>query len=371
MNTSPRKVNVCITVCLLVSLLLLLMTGGCSDDDCETCPTCPEVSDHNEIYDGLLYVSIANPAADENVGVYIFDTRTEQIVDSIPAAGAGIYHLDVTSDGRLLATGDELATTLVYDTGNLKPLKSFEMQTEATFAPDGSYLLLHRLKTRIYSVPAFNLIVEDTLDVGADVVFSKTRSSFFAIADRKLLYEYSLDTSKIIRSWQLSDRDGVVYDLWSFDLSLREQLAHLIVSGSHGSAFVTWDLTADTLINEHPLVFWTGSVCANAFGAEVYVTEPGYSLVNGVGTIYVFDRFTGEYLDGISLFGYRSNPTIPLSARNMVLAPDGSQLYVVADATQWNTGTVLRIDTKTRKIESLLFPSLDVYPYDVAIGPKP
>lgn len=371
MNTSPRKVNVCALFCLLVSMLLLTLMSGCSDDDCETCPTCPEVKTHNDIYDGLLYVGMSGVPKTGDIDIYVFDTRTESLVDSIDIGSNDVGHLDITANGRYLAVGDEQATTRIFDAKSLELIKSIGMQASPTFMSGDHYLLTHRLKTWVYSVENFHLVHEDTVDILSDIRRSTAGNSFFAVRHHDALYEYSLDSFQVARSWQPCNQDGMPYALWNFDLSNQDRVAHMIVQGVDGSAVVTWDLIADTLINEHPITVWTGEVCANRFGDEVYVTEPGAPYFYGVGTIYIFDQKTGKYLDGISLFGYRDDPMKPLTARNMSLAPDGSQLYVVSDASHWEPGTVLRIDTKTRQVESLLFPLGDFYPYSVAIGPKP
>jgi WD40 repeat protein len=369
MTTSPREV---LTSALALFLMLTLVLGllGCSDDDCETCPTCPEPKTHNDIYDGFLYVGLSGVPYLGDTDIYIIDTKTEQVVDSITYPQRDALALDVTPDGKLLAVSDAQATTRVYDTRTKEILASFDMQAVRGFAGNGRHLLLHRLKTWIYSVPDLQLVHEDTIDIG-DFYSSVDGNFYYSVADFRLFYQYSFDSLKVVRTWQPHDRDGERYSLWNFDLSDNDRLLHMIVAAASGPAFATWDLEADSLINEHPIAAGNGEVCANPYGDEVYLTEPGFPLSYGLGTIYIFDRQTGEYLEGISLYGYNEKPWIPLSARHLVVSPDGSQLYVVSDATHWESGTVLRIDTKTRKVESLLFPDIDIYPLTIAIGPRP
>ena len=370
MITSPRKAHLsAITVILALALSFGLLS--CSDDNCETCPTCPEVKSSNDIYDGLLYASVSCPWDDNMQGVYIFDMKSEELVDSIVGFAASSPEIEVSPDGTLLAVNDANATTWIYDTRTKEVLASFSLQALYGFLQDGKYLLLHRLKTWIYSVPDFTLLHVDTLDVHWNASSSRARNTFYSIANRRIFYEYSLDSFQIVRSWRPHDDEGMPYDMWSFDMSADEQLLYLICVSPRSCAFVTYDLEADSLINEYPIFSWVGDVCASPVGGDVYVTDPGLPPLDPMGTVYVFDDGTGEYLNGISLYGYREDPRWPLSARCMCMAPDGSQLYVVSDITFLDYGTVFRIDTKTRRIENFLFPQIDRFVDDVAIGPKP
>jgi DNA-binding beta-propeller fold protein YncE len=281
--------------------------------------------------------------------------------------------VDVTADGKYFLTTVTGAMHL-YDAATLTELGAIDMAGRSQFVNHDKYIVCHRLKTRFYSVPDLQLVHEDTVDFGWTIHYSEMRNSIYTVCDYSLLYEYSLDSFEVVREWRPADRDGTPYAMACFDLSFDDRLLYLIGSCSRGNVYITYDLEGDTLINEHLLYNPLGDVELNPVGGEVWVSDP--ATINGFtpGTIYAFDGQTGKYIQGISLFGYLTEvheSWDAMSARAMQISPDGKQLYVVTGHEAREQGTVLRIDTKRRRIEKLLFPDFGVWPYELAVGPKP
>jgi DNA-binding beta-propeller fold protein YncE len=158
-----------------------------------------------------------------------------------------------------------------------------------------------------------------------------------------------------------------------FDMSADDSLMYMICESPRSVLFIAYDLVGDSVIGEHPLYAPYGHVCWNHALDEVYVTDPGIVIPSFTpGTIYVFDGQTGEYLKGISLYGYLGDESWEaLSAWYLDISPDGSQLYVCTGHEGREPGTVLRIDTRTGQVEKILFPEFWRWPCRLVVGPKP
>jgi DNA-binding beta-propeller fold protein YncE len=232
--------------------------------------------------------------------------------------------------------------------------------------------MTHRFTTDFYSVPDLELVHRDTIDLGFTRRYSQRRNSIFTVDDYLLLYEYNLDSFQIVRRWHPHDKDGNPYWMTVFDMSADDNLLYLLGSSPRGTLYITYDLVGDSVIAEHGMYAYFGHVRANPVSGEVYVTDPGVVIPWFTpGTIYVFDGQTGEYLRGISLYGYLEDSWEALSGWYLDVSPDGSQLYVCTGHEGREPGTVLRIDTRTRRVEKILFPEFWRWPARLVVGPKP
>lgn len=353
----------------LVLCALAVAMSGCSDDPV-ICLVCPESETcSNALYDGRLYVS--NTFGRE--GILIFDTATDELVDSIMYPTSGMC-VDVSEDGKYLLATDAYATARLYDAATLTELGSIDLAGRAQFVNHDKYVMCHRLQTRFYSVPDLNLVHQDTIDFGFSEHYSPAHNSIYSVCDYQLLYEYSLDSFRVIREWQPANRDGVCYWMERFAVSTDDCRLYMIAVGPDGCVYFTYDLEADTLISEQIMYNYIGDVEVNPVGGEVYVTDPAVLSGFTPGTIFVFDGQTGEYLQGISLFGYLNDvggAWDAMSALLLEITPDGSQLYVGTGNEARDPGIVFRVDTRLRRIEKFLLPEFGIWPYEMAIGPKP
>jgi hypothetical protein len=345
----------------------VLLIAGCADE-CPICPDCREPEPcSNEVYDGRLYVAMVFGTT----GIFVVDTKTETVLDSV-LFGTSADDIRVSSNGRYLATSDAQTGLRVWDAKTMEVIAQFPERCCPQFINDDQYMLCHRHGLYLYSLPDFELVHQDTFRMIHEVRYSQARNSLFTVRAYRYLYEYSLDSFKVVREWWPEDANGDGYALRRFDMSEDDRLLYMLVIARHGSAYITYDLEADSLISESPLYGYVGRVCANPFTGDVYVTDPGGVMPSFTpGTIYIFDGETGEYKEGISLYGYFADSWDAMSAWRMALTPDGSQLYVATGHINRDFGTVLRVDTRTQRIENLIFPKIDRFPSELAVGPKP
>jgi hypothetical protein len=87
---------------------ILVLLCSCSDD-CGDCPVCPEPeSCSNDLYDGRLFVSNRFGM----MGIYVFDTATDKLVDSITYRICGMC-VDVTAAARHHRSASITATSRI------------------------------------------------------------------------------------------------------------------------------------------------------------------------------------------------------------------------------------------------------------------
>jgi DNA-binding beta-propeller fold protein YncE len=115
-----------------------------------------------------------------------------------------------------------------------------------------------------------------------------------------------------------------------------------------------------------------GDVAVSPDGKEVYVTDPGgvFQEWPTPGTIFIFDADNGQYIDGISLFGYGTTPGMPVPGDEVVFSPSGERAFVAVGRADKAPGTILTVDTKERRVIHVAWSDLGHIPEILAIGPK-
>ncbi len=350
--------------------------AGCGDDDCPTCPEPP----NNGHYSGLAYLSEQFGFK----GFYTYDTDSGAIVDSTMQLGyaAGTSVNDLTADGKYLSVwyGDTLGIeTRIYETATMRVVHVLSNIAISNFTEDGKFLIGNRGRAvSKFLVPSFNKVFEDTIiDDDARYRVHSPNRSIFAVAGNYKIYQISYDSMKIVHQWTPVDEQGIPIFMVHFDVHPNGNLLYSV--GSSGSTrFFVYDLTNSRLIASFPLVSYWGDLRVNPDGSEVWVTDPGRVEIPfappDVGTVFIFDAYTGAHSGGISLYGYiADDPAEPLDAKRVDFSPDGKEAYITTGALgpRENLGTILRFDARSRKLISNIFPNIDRSPHGVVVGPRP
>jgi DNA-binding beta-propeller fold protein YncE len=137
--------------------------------------------------------------------------------------------------------------------------------------------------------------------------------------------------------------------------------------------FACYDLETESILFTFPMYGDFGDVAVRPDGKEVYVTDPGGPLQDWPtpGTIFIFDADDGQYIDGISLFGYGTVPGIPVPGDRIVFSPTGERAFVGVGRSDKTSGSLLNVDTKERRVIHVAWSELGHTPNgDLAIGPK-
>lgn len=355
--------------------LALLLPFGCSDD-CSTCPTCPQVDPNtNALYTGRLYVTMSAG----NTGLYVFDLPEEKLIDSVMYPYP-MTRVDVSPDGKYVAV-EGYNETLVYDARTLEAVSYLPSIYDPTFINDGQELLgSHGGTIYVYHVPGFNLLWSEELPGSGNHVFCDQKNLLFGIAEPDTIFCYSFTTHSIQNIWR-APHTQTDYLLRKITVNETGTMCYGLSSGYRGLGYdgelTVLNLETGTLVRQIPFLTGLGGMAVRPGDDEVYVSDPGDTLgypyhLFSPGTIFVYGAQTGDYLKGVSLWGYYDNiPQAGMDAREIAITPDGNQLFIQSGHIKRRPGTVARIDTKAKKIESLLFPDIDRYPWGLAVGPKP
>lgn len=365
-------------VCTLMAVLAIGFLAGCSDEDCPTCPEPPA----DGLYSGVAYLSMLFGFK----GFYIYDTDLGQITDSVMQEGyaAGTMIWDVSPDGKYLAVSySDLngVETRIYDALTWEIQEILPSVGGAQFV-GGSDLLLAQWGGILYRFqgPSYTVLSADTFAVNEalDYLVHTGSRSLFAIVGYHQVLQISYDSMKVTREWSPTDpATGIPIFIGYFDVHPNGQI--LYINGSAGyNGFFVYDLAKDSLIASYPMYLYFGEIAVTPGGEEVWVTDPGRIDIPfsdpEVGTVFIFDAYTGAYTGGISLYGYiEGSPLTALDAKAVDFSPDGSEAYISTGAIgpRENQGTILRFDARSRRLVDVIFPDIDRFPHGVVVGPKP
>lgn len=365
------------------ALLILVLVGGCSGDDCPTCPKDEVV----QPYKGWLYYSEHNPSLYD---IYKVDMETDSIVDSLmlPLEESAIF--DVSADGRLLAVRDATfdfysAKTWLYDA------QTFDLLGEIPYAVSPYFDLEHgrivgmradSLDTYItvLSYPSMTLLQEDTLGGFLGQYLDAKRGFIYGWGGSSLRFRfYRFDyINRELELIPITHWAGDTVQVIDFCLNQsgnRVYIRGLSVPGPfQGFTFTgTYDLQSETLLWSYKTMGQYGGLALSPDEREVYMTDPGISGYSGLnpGAFFVLDSGSGALLEAVSTFGYRDNPLSPLSTSDVIFSPTGEKAYLATGAVgDRQPASVLVIDTETRNITKILSPDLQRHPRNLRIGPK-
>ncbi len=361
-----------------LALLILVLVGGCSDDDCPTCPKDETV----ETYKGFLYYVELNP---QLYDVYVVDMETDSIVDSIDVPDEPTGFLDVSSDGQYLAVTSSPLEDIgvhcyLYDAQTREFIRELPDRMVPFFdltnnlvvgnvpVENGEYRGL-----RVLSYPSFSLVYEDLAlaDYGVLEMDSPRHKVYGTTGSRIFSYDY------IERVFTLHPIKDAVYgrELTVFQFCLNPAGTRIYfkagVGGSPQYEIVgAFDLTTSQLdwykVIRGP---WSG-IGVSPDDREVYANEYGLRSQDNLGVLFVLDAQTGAQLHAYSTYGYAENRYEPLALDQPVFSPAGDKLYIGGGSLGTGGGTLALFDPHKRELVKFITPDFQRAIGRMAIGPK-
>ena len=360
----------------LMMIAIIILIASCCDD----CPTCPGGT---QSYRGYLY------AADVlNGWIYQIDTESDSLIDSVNYVNGQQYDvgsLYISPNGKYLSARYAInypengQATIIYDAQNMNVVTTLQYSYVTAFIPDENIMLgFMNDSIHIYSLPDFTRIYTDTITSWLYPITDESKNLVYLYGtlkpeslDSTYIAAYDYKQRKVIDTWFLKDdRDSLVIIL-PYDIDLNKK--HLICNGltSTSLELYCYDLEERRLIYSTPITSRTGSMKISPDGQEVYVTDPGWPEQYSIpGIVFVYDANTGNYIDGISLYGLDDDPGIALFATPIVFTPTGEKAYVGSGRPSKGSGTISVIDTKERKVIKHIWPDKGHYFLYMCIGPK-
>jgi hypothetical protein len=363
----------CMTACATIGLL------SCCDD----CPTCP-MDQPTPPYKGWVYFDQQGDAPD----IFRIDTETGEPYDSVPNDPdySSPGDIAVSPDGRYLAVSYccnpfPLTITRIYDAQTLALLHTFQTGMNPIFPSRHNIMVGFSYGyVYIYSIPDFEMIFSDSIGLTMfhklyekdDLIYS-TLIYGGDRTDSVDIFAYDYLQRKIAHKWAIRADDGLRIQPFVLDIHPDGKSIYFLGGDPHSTfaAFYRYDLETQSIAFSFPMYGTFGDVAVRPDGKEVYVTDPGgiFQEWPTPGTIFIFDAYSGEYLDGISLFGY-DIPGIPVAGDEIVFTPTGERAFVGVGRADKGPGSILTVDTKERRVIHNAWPDLGHVPYKLALGPK-
>lgn len=360
------------------ALLILVLVGGCSDDDCPTCPKDETV----ETYKGFLYYVELNP---QLYDVYVVDMETDSIVDSIDVPDEPTGFLDVSSDGQYLAVTSSPLEDIgvhcyLYDAQTREFIRELPDRMVPFFDLTNN-LVVGNVPfengeyggVRILSYPSFSMVYEDkTVGVfGVTLIDIPRHKVYGTTGSRIYSYDY---IDRVFTPHPIIDA------IYGHEVTVKEFCLNPAgtriyfkagVGGTPEYAIIgAFDLTSNQLdwykILRGP---WSG-VGVSPDDREVYASEYGPRSQDNFGMLFVLDAQTGAQLHAYSTYGYDENRYLPLAADQPIFSPTGDKIYIGGGWLGTGGGTLALFDPHKRELVKFITPDFQRAIGRMAIGPK-
>jgi hypothetical protein len=376
-NLKKTNKDIITALACFISLILAIIISSC----CEDCPVGPT---QPEPYNGWLY------ATDYWYGwIYQIDIENDSVVDSTKHEGSelwGVGAMDVSRDGRYLAVNyisDVQKKTRIFDAQTLDLLTEIDHGMRPVFVESENLLIaLTHEGIRLYSLPGFTLIEEDLLGFMADWVLCEDEGLLYIqsmlkpeSSDSQFLVLYDLVTRQVDDTLIISDSLGNWFKLTNFDInSSADKLYFQGFSDEVPSSLNCYDLINRRFLFRKSVYSTHGDIKLAPSESEFYVIDRGWpTSYFSPGTVFIYDAESCEYLTGISLYGYTEgeDSDFPLYANSLAFTPDGRKCYVATGDIFRVDGCILIVDAQGHQSVDLIWPKLEHYILNLAIGPKP
>ncbi len=354
---------------LLYSFFALVIAAtwllSCNED----CPTCPPAECSDCPYDGRLYVAMDEPTP----GVYVFDTKTDSLIDSVLTPGSMVFDVSVSPDGHYFTANMGGGTIRLFEASTMQLLAELPGYGSGEFLGNSNELLIRGQGSivSIYLLPSLSLKYSGPPGVPYNARPTRSGRAFYGVWSADSLVLVDIDSLRIARKWQIILAD--IQILRKCDVDREATLLYGLAETSIGNLFYIYDLEGDSVASQFSLEGSLGDVRVHPQGHEVWVVDadPNPFGSGFPDVIYVFDADKGTLLYSVSLRQVLTPLGIPPDAHGLEFTPDGSAVYVRTGYFGVQEGSVIHIGTKTKRITKVLFPKFDRLPTSIAIGPKP
>lgn len=315
------------------------------------------------------YLYVGNWAGND---VFIVDTDSNAIVDSLRAFDINIWHLAVTRSGAKLYVCTREGPVNLPGKVYSVDLKTKEVKlilnkvADVYVAPQGAIFIISKdpylLPRQIGVIDTVSDAITffDTLDIRDEgfnyqsIVFDKNRPLTYGVTNGKQLFSYDYAAKKVVKTFNLG------FDHLQMVLSSNGSTLYFTALGNR---LVVYNVHKDSIlaiVRANQL----GSLALSPDETYLYVTDPGRPgrLDPASGKIYLFQTGTNGYVGDIDV-----NKAVPFGHSNqtdrIVLMPNGKTAYV----SNWGE-LVFVIDLPAREVVKVI--KLNSFNVPMALGLK-
>ncbi|MFH2035320.1 MAG: WD40 repeat domain-containing protein, partial [Candidatus Zixiibacteriota bacterium] len=249
----------------IICVILILNLSCC--DDCPTCSNKPTPGAYNVYMAGYVY--------DQPNHIWIANSATDSVIDSIPMPNGSITLLDISPNKNYLAALlPDSSTVYIIDTRSKEIIERVGSGFPH-FSYDGSYLLIHsNYILKKYSTMSWELL--DSFDLGGNIsggaLFNNSHKFFSQFeSDQYIIFDYETgvtvkkDTMSILASGSV---------MWITDMIMSPDDQYIYWLGAPDMIF-KYDYMADSAVDSFPFIYgaFKGNLANSADGNYLLFTE--------------------------------------------------------------------------------------------------
>jgi len=300
-------------------------------DDCPTCPTDP--------VPGSYYVYFADDNDLDSSYVWIADSATDSIIDSIPIP-VFAYRMNVSPNGQYLAVTFSFDSIFVYDVDTKEIVSkigdvTMGGRTRPYFSSCGQNLVLgaETLDAMLkYDILSGNLLDSDTLTY--DLMGQTSISPYvYGLVNSNEYFIYDYEHMEIVARDTLWGRDGNITEpITHMTLSRDEQLCYFMV---YPDRVYKYDLQTNIIVDSVYIQYnsYHGEMTCTSDGRFLLVAEVRDMGIGQPGTLAVFDLDCFGSVHRIGTWDINPiYPAAPMYLGYLAITPDGYKAYSV---TYW------------------------------------
>ena len=292
---------------------------------CDDCPTCP-----GEPVAGSYYVFLTDENQDPPYYIWVVNSGTDSLIDSLPTPDQYINCMDIAPDGKYLATfAPDLSGVLIYDAELMDSSASISPSGRPFFTPDNQYLLLTSFGPGVinkYSVPDWSFVASDTMPFEPRCLF-KTKPYIVGSIDGKEYYIYDYESMTIIKKDSLLRPDGTAPQAIEFEISSDDKFLYF---SARPDKIFKFEIETDSIVDS---IF----IAYGAYHGEIKCTPDGKYIIFAestdwpdqmIGNLFIIDQASFTMYRRIPTWGlYPDMPSAPQLPGRVAITPDCSKVY--------------------------------------------
>jgi len=293
---------------------------------CDDCPTCP-----SEPMIGSYYVYISNQYQCYHDYIWIIDSRTDSLIDSIATpADDQVGIAGITPDGKYLVITSSLeGSLLICDVDTKEIVNRIYPTQHVLFPPGKSYMLAFRDGIAKYSIEDWSLIDSDTTPAGYWGGLFNSMSYFYGvnISNEFIIYDY--EAMSVVKIDTLKRIDGSMPLEYYTELSSDDRYFYFLSSPNQ---VFKYDIEAGYIIDSIFISYggYHGGLKCTPDGRYILLTEASSDFdYKNIGNLVLIDQASFTIDRRISTLGL--NPFYPpgeaLPVYGIGITPDSRRVY--------------------------------------------
>jgi hypothetical protein len=326
-----------------VGLIFLLAMGlilTCSDD----CPTCPKLA-----IPGNYFVYMINDRQSAPDHIWIINSATDSLEDSIYTPDKNITTMDVSLNGQYLAARASAADTVyVFDVVAKTIISRLAPAGIPLFTHNNTQLVISDIRSQRlmkFDILSASLTAEDSMLFSALGLFNMSACiyGFNNNDDSSWYYIYDYEMMSVVKRSAISRPDHSFFTIMKITLSPDDEYFYMIV---RPDKIFKYDIAHDSIIDSLYIYYgaYFGDLKCTADGKHLLVTEacnptsaqiPGSVAIIDLEAFAITRRIVSWGLDP-------TYPQFPIQTGNIVITPDGFKAYT--GPTGFNGGVPISLN---------------------------